>query len=147
MPLSLHAATVCVSAKGDVVVTIAPAPDARYSAPETHFGFSPCVVWSLACLLFKLITGSSLVRSRVGAARASLLIVGTLRANGTRFGELFDALDASVRWKNRAPRFRMPQYATSAERTVLTHALQWSRRVRISAGGVFLVDTLAPVLE
>ncbi len=150
MPLNIHSDSVLVTAQGDVVVTLTPSPsDSRYSSPETHFGMAPCVVWSIACLLVKLVTGAPLVRSRCAAAHAALRVVGTLHGVDelARFDGLFGAFDASVKWRNRAQSFRMPRDATLAERTLLRHALTWSRRVRISDGGVFLARALEPVVE
>lgn len=145
MPLFLHADSVLVSDRGDVVVSITPAAsDARYTAPEAHFGFAPCAVWSVACLLFKCITGAPLV-----TRGAALRIVGTLHAasDPCRFDDLFDALDASAKWRNRAHGLRIPRGATLAERILLSHALTWSRRVRICTDGLFLVPVLDTIVE
>ena len=150
MPLNVHADTVLVSAQGDVFVTLTASPsDSRYSSPEAHFGMASCVVWSIACLLVKLVTGAPLVRSRCDAAHTALRVVGTLHGVDelARFDGLFDAFDASVKWRNRVHVFRMPRGATLAERTLLKHALTWSRRVRICRGGVFLANKLEPVVE
>lgn len=156
VPVAIHAALTLVSADGNVRIFLEPAPDARYSAPETIFGFEPCVVWSIACVLVDFITGSPLVP--IGRSlHAVLRIVGTLRpicapigpvapigpigpvapigavrsiGHHGPFGRLdpiFDAFDASARWRNRAARFRPPTQASLAERRVLSHAIGWSR--------------------
>ena len=149
MPIHIHADTVCVSAGGDVLITITHvAPDARYSAPEVHFGFAPCAIWSIACILFKLITGSPLVRLYVNAPRSALRIVGTLRPTFHRLEALFDALDSSKKWANLAPKLRIPSGATAPERAFLVRALTWSRAdMHVRAGGIFCASALCTIVE
>jgi hypothetical protein len=134
--LSLHDTSTLVSSKGDVRIVLTAAPDRRYLAPETMFGFPECTTWSVACLLYKLITGSPLVRSCSTAHIRVLGIVGTLRPVSLEphaLDSLFDAFDSSVRWRNRAPRFRVPRDATSAERGMFSRALTWSRTASTSS--------------
>ena len=149
VPIHIHAATVRVSPSGDVLITITPvAPDARYSAPEVHFGFAPCAIWSIACLLYKLITGSPLVRPHENAPRAALRLVGTLTHKFHRLGALFDALDSSQKWANLAPRLRSPSGATAPERAFLARALTWSRDdMHVRAGGIFCSSALGTIVE
>ena len=126
--ISLHDTSTLVSSQGDVRVVLTAAPDRRYLAPETMFGFPECTTWSVACLLYKLITGSPLVRS----CSTAHIIVGTLRPVSLEphaLDALFDAFDSSVRWRNRAPRFQVPRDATSAERGIFSRALTWSRHI------------------
>lgn len=128
--LSLHDTSTLVSSQGDVRILLTDAPDRRYFAPETMFGLSECTTWSVACLLYKLITGSPLVRSASAAHTQALRIVGTLRPvhlEPYALEALFDAFDNSVRWRNRAPHLRLPRDATSAERGMLSLALTWTR--------------------
>lgn len=148
VPMHIHADTVRVCARGDVLITITHvAPDARYSAPEVHFGFAPCVLWSIACILFELITGSPLVRTHENAPRAALRIVGTLRPTFHRLCALFDAFDSSRKWANLAPRFRMP-LCTGPERAFLARALTWSRaEMHVRAGGIFCASALCTIVE
>jgi hypothetical protein len=124
--LEIHAELTLVSAAGDVRLILAPAPDTRYSSPESFFGFAQCTTWSAACLLVKLITGAPLVPSNEKAARIAIRIVGTLRPRSTPFASIFDAFDAT-KWHTRPPRLRIPHGATGFERAVLTRALTWSR--------------------
>jgi hypothetical protein len=144
VPVFIHAQTTLVAANGGVRIVLAPAaPDARYDAPETHFGLPPCVVWSLACVLFKLITGAPLVRA---APRDAMRVVGTARpvrlyAEGgpgpnARGGPvkpieallaLFATFDAAPRWRNRPARLRIPRDATPTERAILARSLTWYR--------------------
>jgi hypothetical protein len=134
--LSLHDTSTLVSSQGDVRIVLTAAPDRRYLAPETMFGFPECTTWSVACLLYKLITGSPLVRSCSTAHIRVLGIVGTLRPVSLEphaLGTLFDAFDSSVRWRNRAPRFQVPRDATSAERGIFSRALTWSRTASTSS--------------
>lgn len=134
--ISLHAESTLVSSQGDVRIVLTAAPDRRYLAPETMFGFPECTTWSVACLLYKLITGSPLVRSCSTAHVRVLGIVGTLRPVSLEthaLGTLFDAFDSSVRWRNRAPRFRVPRDATSAERGIFSRALTWHRTASTSS--------------
>jgi hypothetical protein len=134
--LSLHAESTLVSSKGDVRIVLTAAPDRRYLAPETMFGFPECTTWSVACLLYKLITGSPLVRSCSTTHVRVLGIAGTLRPVSLEphaLDALFDAFDSSVRWRNRAPRFQVPRDATSAERGMFSRALTWSRTASTSS--------------
>jgi hypothetical protein len=124
--LEIHAESTLVSAAGDVRLILAPAPDARYSSPESFFGFPQCTTWSAACLLVKLITGAPLISSNQKAASLSIRIVGTIRPRATPFESMFEAFDAT-KWHSRAPRLRIPHGATGFERAVLARALTWNR--------------------
>jgi hypothetical protein len=159
VPVFIHAQTTFVDANGGVRIVLAPAaPDARYSAPETHFGFPPCVVWSLACVLFKLISGKKLVRV---APRDAMRVVGTARpvrlyaeaglGSNARGGAppvtpieallaLFETFDAAPRWRDRPARLRIPRDATPTERAILARSLTW---YRADAG----TQILASILE
>jgi hypothetical protein len=126
MHLEIHAESTLVSAAGDVRLILAPAPDARYSSPESFFGFPQCTTWSAACLLVKLITGAPLISSNEKAASLAIRIAGTLRPRSTPFASMFDAFDAT-KWHSRPPRLRIPHGATGFERAVLSLALTWNR--------------------
>jgi hypothetical protein len=124
--LEIHAESTLVSAAGDVRLILDPAPDARYSSPESFFGFPQCTTWSAACLLVKLITGAPLIASNEKAASLAIRIAGTLRPRSTPFASMFDAFDAT-KWHTRPPRLRIPHGATSFERALLARALTWTR--------------------